>query len=59
MICGHCDHKHCSRCKQFKREDDFANNVQAKDGKQRWCRACVHAYHTERKVAEWLEQCNA
>lgn len=39
--------KTCSRCKEAKPLEDFANQKSSKDGKQYWCRACNTITRTE------------
>ena len=34
--------KRCSKCGEEKPLDDFGGNRTTKDGKQRWCKACMN-----------------
>jgi hypothetical protein len=45
------DIKRCSRCKEHKAREAFANSPVTRDGKQNWCRQC-HKDHRLAKIAE-------
>lgn len=45
------DIKHCSKCKEHKPRDAFANSPVTKDGKQSWCRQCHKAHRLAKKAA--------
>jgi hypothetical protein len=48
--------KACRRCRQVKTLDNFTKDKNQKDGKNRWCRSCVHEDYTA-KVARRDHRC--
>jgi alpha-D-ribose 1-methylphosphonate 5-triphosphate synthase subunit PhnG len=45
-------HKHCSRCAQFKHLDQFPRDRKHNDGMGSWCKPCANANMRERRAKQ-------